>query len=547
MLVADNVGVRTEPRPPPCAPPSSGGYLEMLNLFRVVACGAVLASHSFIWADMSENVIGTGFITMLHLSRNAFFFLSGLVVCYSQIVHPRAPRAFWRRRYVQLGVPYLAWTAIYLLFSWITISDSWVEVGTFLRHNLSKGYSQLYAVIVIFQFYLVLPLLLRLLRATPRHLWIMTASLTFAVALGLDLHYPAWVPFVSHMTTAVNSVWPWARNLLMYQEFFVAGALVAFHFDQVIAFVAVHYRRIWFVTAIAGGLMVMWYSVQVATGNSVDRASEVSQPPAVIWCFAAIAGIFSLSWWWNQKVRLRRGGSGERAFRSVGYAAALTGGIYFSHTLFITTIRSALAATGLRAHLSWEATVATFFFGTAITAGAFASLLLRTRLRWVLGGPDRAAQAAAYGTVPPSSPASGLHEGNTHGQKSHEGGDQREKCAPRPAEAGRLEEEGQDHEGQIGSGHEGQELILGHAARNREVADAERCDQDIENQDDRVRHRDEQPAVDTEPISGGGPQAVPRQPERHEEDEGSGADDPIPGSHGVQPVMRLLDALGRRS
>ena len=67
----------------------SKGYLESLNLYRVIACAAVVGNHSFIWANMSTNVIGTGFITMLHLSRNAFFFLSGLVICYSQIAHPR--------------------------------------------------------------------------------------------------------------------------------------------------------------------------------------------------------------------------------------------------------------------------------------------------------------------------------------------------------------------------------------------------------------------------------------------------------------------------
>ena len=43
--------------------------------------------------------VGTGFVTMLHLSRNAFFFLSGLVICYSQISHPRGLRAFWSSRH----------------------------------------------------------------------------------------------------------------------------------------------------------------------------------------------------------------------------------------------------------------------------------------------------------------------------------------------------------------------------------------------------------------------------------------------------------------
>src|ERR1700727_1327761 len=98
-----------------------GGYLDQLDLFRVVACAAVVGNHSFIWANMSTNVVGTGFITVLHLSRNAFFFLSGLVICYAQITHPRTWPAFWKRRYVQLGVPYLAWTGISLLFALATI------------------------------------------------------------------------------------------------------------------------------------------------------------------------------------------------------------------------------------------------------------------------------------------------------------------------------------------------------------------------------------------------------------------------------------------
>ena len=127
---------------------TDGRYLEMLNLFRILACLAVVSQHAFIWTGMTTNVVGTGFITMLHLSRNAFFFLTGLVVCYSQLVHPRSRTAFWRRRYVQLGVPYLAWTAIYLASSASSPSSaSWDEVGRFLRHNLFLGYSQLYAAV----------------------------------------------------------------------------------------------------------------------------------------------------------------------------------------------------------------------------------------------------------------------------------------------------------------------------------------------------------------------------------------------------------------
>jgi peptidoglycan/LPS O-acetylase OafA/YrhL len=367
----------------------------MLNLFRVLACAAVVANHSFIWANMSTNVIGTGFITMLHLSRNAFFFLSGLVICYSQISHPRPLRAFWKRRYVQLGVPYLAWTAIYLVFSLIIVSLSWHEVWSFLRQNLLMGYSQLYPAFVIFQFCLVFPLLLRMLRATRRHGAIMGLSLAFALVLGVTLHYPWLTPWATDVERALSSVVPWSRDLLTYQEFFVAGALVALHLDEVCTFVARHMRQIFVLSGVTGGLMVLWYAVQVGTGASLLRASDAYQPEAVVWYFAAIAAMFALSLGWDSRPK-KPAGPSRPSWTTTAGLGALTGGVWLSHNLFLTSLRSLLGAVGLRSALPWEATVALLFVGTVLISGTFVSLILRTRLRWVLGGPVRAEQRAEY-------------------------------------------------------------------------------------------------------------------------------------------------------
>jgi hypothetical protein len=179
-------------RPPDTLPPDTlpHGYLEMFNLFRVIACAAVLGQHSFIWTNMTGNFVGTGFITMLHLSRTSFFFLTALMASYAQIDHPRSTRDFWRRRYTQVGVPYLAWTGVYLIFTLITVNASWGDVGVFLRHNLLLGFSQMYFVIVIFEFYLFFPLLMRLLHAVD-HRWVLAGSLAFATLIGLFLHYPS--------------------------------------------------------------------------------------------------------------------------------------------------------------------------------------------------------------------------------------------------------------------------------------------------------------------------------------------------------------------
>jgi hypothetical protein len=76
--------------------------------------------------------------------------------------------------------------------------------------------------------------------------------------------------------------------------------------------------------------------------------------------------------------------------------AGLTGGIFFAHTIFINLIRSALTASGLAAHLPWVATVSILFVGTVASTGTFVAVVLRTPLRWVLGGPVRSEERASY-------------------------------------------------------------------------------------------------------------------------------------------------------
>ena len=140
------------------------------------------------------------------------------------------------------------------------------------------GYSQLYPAFVIFQFCLVFPLLLKLLRATRRHGLIMGVSLAFGLVLGVTIHYPWLLPWCTDGERALGAVVPWSRDLLTYQEFFVAGTLVALHFDEVCAFVARHTRQIFVLCGAIGGLMVLWYAIQVDMGASLVRASDPTRP-----------------------------------------------------------------------------------------------------------------------------------------------------------------------------------------------------------------------------------------------------------------------------
>ena len=199
-----------------------GGYISQFDSFRVIACCAVVLQHSLLWNVAAGNTTAWAFVMLLHFSRTAFFFLAAFLLTYSQITRPRSTLGFWRRRYVQIGVPFLVWTLIYWVFTMIT-GNSWDQAWSLLWNYTLYGYYQLYFVVVLLLLYAVFPALLRVIRASSHHGAIMVGSLLFALLLAADLHYTSSFGVVGQWTLDIASKWPWARNPITYQEQFVAG------------------------------------------------------------------------------------------------------------------------------------------------------------------------------------------------------------------------------------------------------------------------------------------------------------------------------------
>ena len=370
-----------------------GGYLGQFDSYRAIACAAVVFQHSLLWTVAPGIVAPWAFVMLLHFSRTAFFFLTALVLTYAQITRPRSIWGFWRRRYVQLGVPYLVWTGIYWVFTVTTKAGSWDHAGSLLWHELVFGYYQLYFAVVLFQLYLVFPLLLRLLRSSRHHGRVMVASGGFALLLATDLHWPGSFGAVGHATVWLEQYWPFSRDLLTYQEQFVAGVLVALHFDQVRQFVERWCRQVIAGAVVIGIAATLWYLVAVWTGSTTGRASDLYQPVAFLWFTAAVAALESGTWWWYRRTVTVGRRSRVTALSATGLAN-LTGGIFLCHVLFINLVRSALSGSGLGPHLGWAGTVGVLYVMTLLLSGLFAAVVLRTPLRWVIGGPSRAEQRA---------------------------------------------------------------------------------------------------------------------------------------------------------
>lgn len=380
-----------------------GYYLRQFDLFRAVTCICVVAQHSVLWVVPGGAPVGWGMVMVLHFTRNAFFFLSAFVAAYSQRTRPRTTGALWYRRLSQILVPYFFWTAAYFTLSIfltsLTFGRSWGTLG----HDVLNGYYQLYYVVVLVQFFVLLPGLLWLVRKTRgHHVAVLVGSVAFQLAMGYCSHYLSAGPGAAGTLHHVASDLLQTRLVVGYQLYLVAGLLAADHVDQVQRLVARHWRRVLAGTIfmLAGALGYYVYGLEI--GQTPGQASDLYQPVACLWFLAAIAGLYALGWLWARRASRPPGRIVDRV---VTWGSDASGGFYFSHILVLQLVLVAMTHSGLRNAVPWGVDSTVLFAGTVAVTAVLVSTLLRTPLRWVLTGPNRTAERRKLRWLP--SPAGG--------------------------------------------------------------------------------------------------------------------------------------------
>ena len=151
---------------------SSRAKKDHLELFRGLAILAVLmihvTSYPVVMLPMHSTLYPLYHIvnTFSHFAVPAFIFLSALVMFYQyDDARKHNWSSFYFKRFQVIAIPYLLWSIFYyalvIHIEGKTIGESWLS---FLTHLLiGSNYAHLYFIVVIVQFYLLFPLLHRLL------------------------------------------------------------------------------------------------------------------------------------------------------------------------------------------------------------------------------------------------------------------------------------------------------------------------------------------------------------------------------------------------
>lgn len=383
------------------ADPVPGGqrwYLRQFDLYRSVAFLGVVAQHSVLWPVPGGSAGGWSLVMVLHATRESFFFLSALVAGYSHLARPRPALQVWRRRIGTVLVPYLAWTAIYFVYTMARTPQALGPALHLLAHDLLHGYYQLYYLVVLFQVYLLLPGLVWLVRAARRHHWaVLGVSVAFQMAMMGVSHYATWHTGVPGVVKSVDRTLLTSRLIVGYQLYVVAGLLAADHLGHLQRFVERHSGRILAVVAAAFVATEGYYAAGVAAGQTPGHASDLFQPVAQVWFLAAIAGLTALGARW---ARRGAGRAPTRRDRLITRGSDVSGGVYLSHVLVLQLVLTGLGAAGMRTAVSWAWVSLVLFVATVGISVVLVTLLLRTPLRFVLTGPVRSGERARLPVYP---------------------------------------------------------------------------------------------------------------------------------------------------
>lgn len=312
--------------------------IEELDLLRALAAISVIVIHVTA-SPLVFGERGSGYHYAVTLANQfarfsipAFIFVTGLVLFHNYTDFRTTNwLKYFRKRVVFVLIPYVFWSAGYFFLKQFFaqknpgLQEAAVQFGTALLRG--DSYYHLYFVVLVFQFYLLFPLLLPLFQGARRYMGWLTLLL-----LGLYLGY---------IYLSFYNIKPWdspliqfifryqGRLFITWSGFFVLGAYCAFRLAGLRDFLT---RFLWPLTMGAGILLVamVWefYSRTANPGVDVAYAATSLRPLGVVFTAVTIFAVLALA---------RRFAAGNRGLAKIAaFLSNQSYGIYLAHPLVLT-------------------------------------------------------------------------------------------------------------------------------------------------------------------------------------------------------------------
>ncbi|MGT2427081.1 acyltransferase [Amnibacterium kyonggiense] len=355
-----------------------GGHLYEVDVLRILTFVCVIAVHTISSSVEPGDRAMYVSLGLFHFTREVFFALTAFVLVYSFQRRPQPMRRFWPRRFLLVGVPYLVWSVLYQLYFDVVTPPASVgaAVGKLVVAVLTGTAAyHLYFLLVTMQVYLLLPVIVRLVRATRRHhVALLVAALAAQlVVLGLWAYVPGLAGRLGSIPNA---------TFVSYTFMIIAGAVAADHLEPFLAQLRDGRRAIIAVAAATVLLAVGVFLLQMRIGMS-DSAAVTALQPVIVVSATGIGLLFLTvgAAWSDRRV------PGGRLDRAVAIASDVSFGVFLVHPLWIY-LCTRFAAAPLQALADpWRQLV--LYVVVVVASVLTAALLRRTPLSLPLTGRPR--------------------------------------------------------------------------------------------------------------------------------------------------------------
>ncbi|HEY5110858.1 MAG TPA: acyltransferase [Acidimicrobiales bacterium] len=361
----------------------STARLENVDAMRPLSQAAVIGTHALIFfAPLGASMTVNSTLLLTRFSRDSFFFISALVLTYTYLeAKPFNFGHFWKRRLILTGLPYLAWTIIYYVFisaepvsnyPFYDLPYHYLISPSGLHEFLTllvTGYYQLYFIVVLFEFYLIFPLLLAWLRRARRwHVHIMVGAMFWQIFYDESIRH--------HLLPFVQGGKLETRLILSYPIYLLGGMIVALNYRAFHLWMLRNAKVVLGLTVVAAALAV---GLDYVTGSSFVTTvlapnSDVLAPLAILYNAGAVLCLYLLGVYLVSRHRSARTRSVVASTSKASY------GIYLSQMIWIPMLLRASHKADVRAHVPWPFVVVAVLIVVFMLGYVFTEIVMRTPL-----------------------------------------------------------------------------------------------------------------------------------------------------------------------
>lgn len=275
----------------------------------------------------------------LHFTRESFMFITGLVLFITYYHKPIQPIAFWKKRFKLIAIPYMAWTLLYILFSGTYQSNfhwTWSNlVHTYVQSLMFGNQFFLYYLVITMQLYILFPLMVWALRKCARwHSAIFIASFILEIGLMALNQFMLQNMSLTGLPTWLTLLIQYRdRFVLTYQFWFIAGAIVAIHYEPIMAFMKRHTKTLFISLGIL--ILLLWMHMffdRLGIHESEGMAVLVLQPIMIPYSLLVTLALWRGGLGWAEQ-RLKPRWHTFSSF--IHIAASASFGVFLIHPLMM--------------------------------------------------------------------------------------------------------------------------------------------------------------------------------------------------------------------